>query len=471
MNCIRWEFGDVARMKSCSMFAVVLWLGLAPVVYAQDTQNTQEVPRLMVEETAGPAHLGAEAPPLAIDTDVVSRNILIAGFSLGAVYDSRGLYNGGNASVSPYYSSDVRYFVQPSIGYQRTFSTGAWTVSYTPGISISQHDPTDDQYTNNLAGDINWKPNSYFMLHARQDYSLTNNPFEGVGRVDLLPGLGGPFGPNYDGVLPQTQRTSLVTSVDLTYRVAEHSAIGVTGGFQKYSFDPLHTSTGVSYNPFVNSKVINGSVFYSQQISTSVAAGVQLAYTDIYSTGAEVARTQAPAPMGFVKWSPGQNTVVTLYAGPQYARSRQDVTIGPFTVAVYLHHWYPTYGGTLAWSRGRNAFNANGMQRVANGGGVLDAVKAIDAGAAYRARLTRRLLAEVRGNWSDERGIGYFSSGSYFRSLWAGGGPVFELKRSLSLHMDVAYVHQSQNGLALAAGNHMLIQGSLDYRFRKNLGE
>jgi hypothetical protein len=37
--------------------------------------------------------------------------------------------------------------------------------------------------------------------------------------------------------------------------------------------------------------------------------------------------------------------------------------------------------------------------------------------------------------------------------------------------MDVAYVHQSQNGLALAAGNHMLIQGSLDYRFRKNLGE
>jgi hypothetical protein len=455
-------------MKSCSMFAVVLLLGLAPVVYAQDSQSSQEVPKPMVEETAGPSHLGSEAPPLTIDTDVVSRNVLVAGFSLGAVYDNHGLYHGG---TSPYYSGDVRYFVQPSIGFQRTFSTGDWTLSYTPGVSISQHDTGDDQYSNNFAGDINWRPNSYFMLHARQDYSRTNNPFESVGRVDLLPGLGGPFGPNYDGVLPETERTSLVSSVDLTYRVAEHSAIGVTGGYQKYDYAPLHTNTGASTNPFVDSHVINGSVFYSQQIRTSVTVGAQFAYTDIYSTGAEIARTQAPAPMGFVKWTPGEHTVVTLYAGPQYARSRQEVAIGPFTVAVYLHHWYPTYGGTVAWSRGRHAFNANGMQRVSNGGGVLDAVKAIDAGAAYRARLSRRLLAEVRGNWSNERGIGYLSSGSYFRSLWAGGGPVFELKRSLSVRMDVAYVHQSESGVGLVAGNHLLVQGSLDYRFHKSLGE
>ncbi len=455
-------------MKFYSMSAIILCLGMTTLVYAQDTQDTQEVPRPVAEETAGPAHLGAEAPALAIDTDLEVRNLLVAGFSLGGVYDNEGLYHSG---VAPYYSSDVRYFVQPSIGFQRTFSTGTWTVSYTPGVSISQHDPSDDQYTNNLAGEINWKPNTNFMLHARQDYSLTNNPFESVGRVDLLPGLGGPFGPNYDGVLPETRRTSLVSSVDLTYRLAEHSAVGLTGGFQKYSYDSLKTSTGVPYNPFVDAKVINGSAFFSQQVTPSVSAGVQFAYTDIYSTGAEVARTQAPAPMGFVKMNLGPHTMLTFYAGPQYARTRQVVTIGPISVAVYLHHWYPTYGGTLAWSKGRHAFNVNGMQRVANGGGVLDAVKAIDAGAAYRARFTQRLLGEVRGYWSDERGIGYFSTGSYFRSLWAGGGPIYELKRSLSLHLDVAYVHQSESGVALVAGNHLLIQGSLDYHFHKSLGE
>jgi hypothetical protein len=37
--------------------------------------------------------------------------------------------------------------------------------------------------------------------------------------------------------------------------------------------------------------------------------------------------------------------------------------------------------------------------------------------------------------------------------------------------MDVAYVHQSESGVGLVAGNHLLVQGSLDYRFHKSLGE
>ena len=68
-------------------------------------QDAQEVPRPVAEETAGPAHLGAEAPALAIDTDLEVRNLLVAGFSLGGVYDNEGLYHSG---VAPYYSSDMR---------------------------------------------------------------------------------------------------------------------------------------------------------------------------------------------------------------------------------------------------------------------------------------------------------------------------------------------------------------------------
>src|SRR5664280_1594991 len=102
-------------MKSFSMFALVLCLSLATVVYAQDAQDTQEVPKPMVEEPTGPAHLGSEAPALAINTDVEARNVLVAGFRLGGVYDNRGLYHSG---VAPYYSSDMRYFVEPNIGFQ-----------------------------------------------------------------------------------------------------------------------------------------------------------------------------------------------------------------------------------------------------------------------------------------------------------------------------------------------------------------
>jgi hypothetical protein len=202
-----------------------------------------------------------------------------------------------------------------------------------------------------------------------------------------------------------------------------------------------------------------------------VNAGVQFAYSDIYSSGGEVSRTQAASPMLFVKWKPLPSTEVTLFGGPEYARTRDVVPLGVFgNIAVYGDGWRPTYGGTLAWSGGRTAFSVEGMRRISSGGGVLDAVQSTNAGAAYRARLRQRLLAEVRANWADEKAIGVLNYGAYFRSLWAGGGPVFELSRSLALRMDVAYVQQSQQGIGAVAGNHVLVQGSLDYHFRKSLG-
>ncbi len=342
---------------------------------------------------------------------------MVAGFNLGATYDNRGLYKAG---ASPSYSGDTRYSLQPSIGFQRSYSAGEWTLSYTPGVSVSQWNTDDLQYTHNVAGDLNWKPNAYVFLHARQDFSLTDNPFETVGRVDLLPGLGGPFGPNYNGVLPQTRRTSLVSSADLTYRVAEHSAAGITGGFQKYSFDAVDSSLGTL--GFINAKIVTGSAFFSQQFSSSITAGAQLALTDIYSTGAQISRTQAPAAMLFMKWNPNSSLGITLYGGPEYARTRGDFVSG----AVYQHSWYPTVGGSLLWSKQRHAFDLQGQHRIANGGGLMDTVMATYAGAGYRERLSPKLLAELRTNWSDQKGIGPFSAGNHFRSLWVGGGPVAE---------------------------------------------
>jgi len=447
-------------MKVSSILAAVLALGITAAAIAQEAPD--QSPKPSVQDSTGPAHLGSEAPPLAIGTDIeASRNILVGGFSLGAAYDNRGLYN----STTGTFSGDTRYFIQPSIAFQRLYSKGIWTVSYTPGISYSSDDSNNSQYTNNLAGDINWHPNGRLLVHARQDFSLTDNPFETVGRVDLLPGLGGVLGPNYSGVLPDTKRTTLISNLDVSYKLAEHTAIGLTGGFQKYSYDATTSSTTTF--PYVNSEVVNGSAFLSHQFSPIFNAGVQLAYTDIYSTGAEVARTQAPAPMLFIKLNPDTHTEVTVFGGPEYARIREVVSLSP----VYQHHWYSTYGATLAWGGHRNAFDIQAQHHISNGGGVLESAQTTSAGAGYRVRVAPRLLTELRANWSDQKGIGVLGSGAKFESLWAGGGPVVELNRLFSLRADVAYVHQSQQNLSPVAGNHLLVQGSLEYRFHKNLGE
>jgi hypothetical protein len=454
-------------MKLRPIFVVAVSLCLGALAYAQDAQ---EGPTPAYQNDAGPAHLGDEAPSLATDNDAETRNVVVAGFSVGAVYDNNGLYH---STAAPYYTSDTRYFIEPNIGFRRTFSEGDWTLSYSPGVSISQHDTSENQYSNNFAGELNWKPSSLFQFHARQDYSLTDNPFESVGNVQLLPSLGGLYGPNYDGVLPQTRRTSLVSTVDMTYRVADHSAVGLTGGYQRYDYDALNLGGGVLAFPFVDSDVYNGSAFYSQQLSSVVNAGVQLSYVDIYSRGAMVSRTQAPAPMVFIKATPSARLSFTLYAGPQYARTRDVLTIGGlFSTAVYSHSWYPTYGGSLTWSGHRNAFDVQAMRRISNGSGVLDAVQNSNAGIGYRLRMLQHLTGELRANWADNKGIGVLSSGGdTFSSTWLGGGPIFELKRSLALRVEAAYVHQSDMYLSGAAGNHCLVQASLDYHFRKNLGD
>jgi hypothetical protein len=214
--------------------------------------------------------------------------------------------------------------------------------------------------------------------------------------------------------------------------------------------------------------VYSGSAFLSQQLSATTTAGVQLAWVDVYSTGYQISRTQAPAAMLFFKLTPNPHLIFTFYGGPQYARTRGLASTGD---VVYQHDWYPNVGGTMAWSSGRNAVELQAMHRISNGGGLMDAVKATYAGAGYRARLTERLLLSTSVNFSDQKGLGALRDREKFRSTWVGGGPTIDLTRSFALRGEVAYVHQSQSNLSTGPGNHFLVQGSLEYRFRKHLGD
>jgi hypothetical protein len=175
--------------------------------------------------------------------------------------------------------------------------------------------------------------------------------------------------------------------------------------------------------------------------------------------------------MVFAKITPGSRTVITLYGGPEYTRTREVIALGGLSLISYTHHWYPTYGATVSWSGNRQGWDAQVQQRIVSGSGVLEAVKDIEAGAGYRLRLSQRWTGELRANFTDQDGIGVLSTGTNFRSFWAGGGPIYKVTSRWALRGQVAYVHQTQTGLGPVAGNHLLVQGSLEYRLRKNLGE
>ena len=413
------------------------------------------------------SHLSGEAPSLVTRSDPDYKNVLVGSAAVGASVDTAGFTDANGTS------SDVRFFAQPSIAFRQTRSTANWTLSYTPGVSVSQHSTDNNQFTQNMAADGFWKATPRLTLHARQDYSISTNPFETVGRVALLPDLGGYFGPNYDGVIPASKRTSLVSNADISYRMTAHIAIGITGGYQQFDYGSVD-NTQLPSAALINSKVINGSVFVSDQISRRQTLGVQLAYTDIYSYSAQQSRVQAPAVLLFdtVKLTP--HSVLTVFGGPEYARS---ATVTPITIlgmtfmeSISQRDWHPSVGVTYSWQGKRDAVNLQLSRRISTGGGLMNANVMTFGSAAYRSRLSKRWTTEGRLSVDNQDALDLFNQSTNFRTLWAGGSLLYDLNRKLSFRLDGAYTRQTGSGLGFMPGNHGLIQVTADFHFRKGLG-
>ena len=435
------------------LIACLLLFGALLTARAQEPSVALNV----LPDATTPSHPSGDAPSLATQSDPDYRNILVGSATFGASFDTAGYTDANGNTVG-----NARFFGQPSIAFRQTYPTANWTLSYTPGVSVSQHDTGSTQYTQNMAADGFWKATPRLTLHARQDYSISTNPFETVGRVALLPDLGGYFGPNYDGVIPSSKRTGLVSNADISYRLTPHIAVGITGGFQQFNYSSLDT-TQLAAADLIDSTVVNGSIFISDEISKKQTLGVQAAYIDIYSYGEQQSRVQAPALLLFdtVRFTP--HAVLTVYAGPEYARSSG---LG----SVVQHNLYPTIGVTFAWSGKQDALVIDFSRRISSGGGLMVANTMTYGSAAFRSKLTKRWTTEVRVSVDNQEALELFDQNTYFRTIWTGGGLVREVNRNLSIRLDGAYINQTGSGLGFMPGNHGLVQITFDVHFMKGLG-
>jgi hypothetical protein len=435
--------------------AILISLGCA-LGYGQTQQSTV------------PQHLGAEAPPLTMQLDPEYKNVIVGGVFMGGAWDDKGLAH-GTTPLS--YSSDARYFLQPSLAFQQTLSTVNWTVAYTPGASVSQHQMDNFQYTQNAAGDFLWTPNVRFSLHLRQDYSVSDNPFEHVGRVPILPELNGFFGPNDMAVVPNQQRTSFISNADVSYRLTKRAAIGATGGYQRYDYSNLPSLYGMA-GAMLPSHTYTGSLFYSQQITKGHTIGIQYAVMDYHTDNPVItsflpSRVQTHTALLFETWKMGPHATLTLYGGPQYSRSTLLLTQGS-------HESIDPAGGlTFNWIGERSAFQVSGVRRVSDGGGLMTSVVLTDGTAGFRRRMSRRWMADARLSVTDQKALQLFINEGNFRTWWGGVGISRDITDRLSVRVEYARVRQTGFGSInniLHPGNHNLVQFALNWHFRKPLG-
>jgi hypothetical protein len=388
-----------------------------------------------VEST--PKNLTGLAPTLVTGSDPDYRNVIVGNVSAGFIFDSGGYYSSTVTGTTS--SADERYFVQPSIAIRQTRPTAIWTLSYTPGFSQSFQTTDSGQYSQNAAGDLLWAPSHRWTLHVRQDYSVTTNPFETVGRVPLLPELGGPFAPTYNGILANSKRTALVSNADISYRLTPRLAVGVTGGYQNYDYGPAYTTVSGS-TVLYSAEQFNGSVFVSDQITRRQVIGLQAMYSDQYSHGL-TSRTQVPALLLFDNIEFGPHTLLTVWGGPSNPRGSGTFPVTP-TLILQLksNEWQPMMGATFAWNGKRNAINVQYVHQIQNMGGLMTTVTSNFGSAGFRSRLTKRWTGYLRFDIDNQVLWAVTSSDITYRSSWAGGAVSYDFNRHGTLRVDAAWV-------------------------------
>ncbi len=423
--------------------------------------------------SAQPAHSTGEGPQLAVESDPEYKNVLVGNVMGSASFDDHGL----SSQVTPGVQvSDARFAVQPSLAFQQTWQKMNWTLSYTPGVSISQHDVNDYQYTQNAGGQYVWQPSSRFRLQLRQDYTVTTNPFESVGREPLLPTLGGFTGPTSNNLLPANiKREMMVSNAEVMTRLSPHSALGFTGGYQKYNYGDVAGSDSTTPLTLTASHTYLGTAFYSLQVSPDMTIGVQSAVFDIFSDlqFSAPSRTQAYDAQLFDAWKLSPRSILTIFAGPEYSRDYE-----PQLNLAISKHWRPEAGVTYAWNGSKNAFTLDYVRRISDGGGLMGSALTNRGAAGLRSQLSRYWGLEERLEASDQLEVQGLVE---FQSYWAGIGLTRDLGRHLLFRLDYAHVRQITPGLAslpstvkellsLSSGDHNLVQFSVDYHFVKPVG-
>jgi len=448
----------------------VLALAAAIPVAAQ-TDTSQSSPQS--SQPVMPAHVGSETPGLASQSDLEYKNVIVASFLGGAMYEDNAIAVAATGSTPAHFTGDKRFFAQPSIAYQRTHRNTRITVSYAPGIDGSIQNASGASYTHNLSADVQFSPFSRMIIHLRQDYSVSTNPFESVGKVSVLPSLGGYFGPNYDGVLPSTKRTSLISTAELSYVMTPRTSLGFTGGYQRFDYNPIVAPNSVTaLTTLIGARDINASMFFTRQMTKRNSVGLQYAFMDIHSLPS--ARTQSHGLLLFDSWQLSRHTSLMVYGGAEFSRSHNvfPVQLGPFTLlaSADTSGWRPTAGLAYQWSGERNAIQIQAVHRLSDGGGLMSTVSMTYGAIGWHTRLTRRWTMDTTFRVTDQEGLSLTNQSSAFRSYWGGLSLSRTVTRNFSIQFEYAHINQTGTGLTTSPTDHNLYQMGIQYYLVKPLG-
>lgn len=357
--------------------AGLVMVGFCSVMQAQQGPDTSNVP--VVSSGQMPSSTPTANAELA--------NAVKLGVTAGSSFDDNALLN------APTRQWDLVYTLFPSIELDEVRPRVNWSLSYSPGVDISQNLFHRNQLSQQLIGQIGWLVSPHGLLSVQEYYLVSTNPFAQLGGPGTSPGP--TISPNEGAFIPNIRRTSTLTNALYSYRFSPHSSFGVGGNFMLGKFD--NTPRQGPTTALIDSQRVSGEAYFNHQFSAREAVGFQYG-VQVLKFPRFDARTTTHTILVFDQLTLSPRSTFTVYGGPEYSDTfnQVELNLGFFiiTIPVKAQEWSGAGGVIYNWTGDRFGLALDYKRGVSDGGGLVGAVELNSGQATLSWRLSQRWTLE-----------------------------------------------------------------------------
>lgn len=406
-----------------------------------------------------PVLLGGPGISATFLSEMERSSYLRGGVNVGAAYDTNPLLlssgESGNTSIS----------IFPNISVQESTSRMRWSLGYAGGLTINQSFANENQDSQSLNFDSQYRLSPHVNLRVAENFSLTTGFFDaGNGTESVV----GPGSPNASLLAPLSTQRSSTTTVETNYHFALNDLVGASG-----SFYDLHFSNVPAGTELTDSNTASAAAFWLHRIFGTDWGGISYRFQRItFNPGG--GETDVHSFLAVDTLNISSRLTLTGFVGPQYTEN-QGLFPGELQ-ATQSNGWSVSGGAEGAWKNQNTSVAAGYSRSISDGGGVLGTVLLQTVHANFRREIVKGWAAALYAMHGTNQSltVPLATTASSINLTSAGISLDHNVAKSIGLRMGYSHDFQQQFGLPAptptqnASRNRVFV--TLSYQWSKPLG-
>ena len=411
--------------------------------------------------------LNGDTGSLAFSAETEKINQLAGGVTLDSTYDDNAL---GSATD---HISNIGYGVMPNISITEVRNRSLFTLMYDPGFVWNQRMSPQNQANQNLDFNGQYRLTEHLSARIHDNFVDQSSSFNQVMQNPSLPGGNVLTQPNQSVITPLAKQLTNLTNADLEDQIGEGTNIGMSGTFNKLSFQEASNSPIQLYD----NESWSGAAFYSHHLSDRHSVGATYTFQDLLTFGQMRERSQTQSLVLFYKLDPKPGLTFSIFAGPDHSitNSQFQLVLGPFTIPVNNTEsmWLVDEGANFSWQGQGTSARISLIHHVTDGGGLTGAVQIYSGTLGLRRQMSRTVIVDLALNYGDNNPLSHVFGGAF-----SGYSGSIGVERLIGDHVSVstrygrAYQRYGEYGAGTAnsSANHNQAWVTVNYHFSRPLG-